>query len=62
MHGPNGQSLSPEDVVKAEALDSPSGLDFSGDTYPVNILCLWLLSSIMATVILLSLNCNVPVL
>ena len=38
LHGPNGQTLSPEDVVKAGALDSPSGLDFSGDTYPVRIL------------------------
>ncbi|KAK2180165.1 hypothetical protein NP493_454g00003 [Ridgeia piscesae] len=37
LHGPNGQTLSPEDVVKAEALDSPSGLDFSGDTYPNQI-------------------------
>ncbi|KAI0213907.1 hypothetical protein LSAT2_001006 [Lamellibrachia satsuma] len=33
MHGANGQDLSPEDVVKAGALDSPSALDFSGDTY-----------------------------
>ena len=44
LHGPkgqtNGQTLSPEDVVKAGALDSPSGLDFSGDTYPVRILCI----------------------
>ena len=38
LHGPNGQSLSPEDVVKAGVLDSPSGLDFSGDTYPVRLL------------------------
>ncbi|KAK2159046.1 hypothetical protein NP493_1752g00003 [Ridgeia piscesae] len=37
LHGPNGQSLSPEDVVKAGVLDSPSGLDFSGDTYPNQI-------------------------
>ena len=40
LHGPNGQSLSSEDVLKAGALDSPSGLDFSGDTHPVNIVCL----------------------
>ena len=40
LHGPNGQSLSPEDVVKAGVLDSPSGLDFSGDTYPCKtIIC-----------------------
>ena len=38
LHGPKGQTLSPEDVVKAGALDKPSGLDFSGDMYPVRIL------------------------
>ena len=36
LHGANGQSLSPKDIVEADVLDN-GGLDFSGDTYPVRI-------------------------